>query len=83
MQAALGGETAWTRIGLRQLSGMLILVFSRSHMQARPRCSSECAHRDMSRSGAVINAHRALPDRDLRYTPVIVLLQFAVVLLAP
>ena len=37
LQAALGGETTWTRIGLRQLSGMLIMVFARSHMQARAR----------------------------------------------
>lgn len=36
MQGALGGEIAWPRVGLRQLSGMLIMVFARTHLQARP-----------------------------------------------
>ena len=50
MQAALGGETTWTRIGLRQLSGMLIMVFARSHMQARPRSSSGSEACNLTRS---------------------------------
>ncbi|KAK9832480.1 hypothetical protein WJX81_000147 [Elliptochloris bilobata] len=33
VQTALGGEAVWPRIGLRQLSGMLIMVFARAHLQ--------------------------------------------------
>ena len=32
LQAALGGPGAWARVGLRQLSGMLVLVYARVHL---------------------------------------------------
>lgn len=35
MEMAIGGE--WTRLGLRQLSGMLILVYVRSQFLVRPK----------------------------------------------
>ena len=53
MQAALGDETTWTRIGLRQLSGMLIMVFARSHMQARPHSSLESEICNLSSCGVL------------------------------
>ncbi len=29
---ALGGERGWHRVGLRQLSGMLLVIFARNHL---------------------------------------------------
>lgn len=46
MEMAVGGE--WTRLGLRQLSGMLILVYVRSQylvrrsLPSRPHCHFAC-----------------------------------------
>jgi len=40
VQSALGGSAAWPPIGLRQLSGMLIMVFARAHLQVRSAGSS-------------------------------------------
>ena len=68
MQAALGGETIWTRIGLRQLSGMLIMVFARSHMQARPHSSLEAEIGNLSRRGVLYAAlkYALSGERDCR-----------------
>ena len=71
MQAALGGETAWTRIGLRQLSGMLIIVFARTHMQARPHPSFEYEPCKPGRSRSVTDAgvHSSAVSEDERDVP--------------
>lgn len=42
---ALGGASRWGKFGLRQLSGMLVLVFARTELQVRVRNASCCWER--------------------------------------